>query len=340
MIRSTRQLISCIAVMGFAMLISSSRADDPWVVYEGKEGPGVGKHIVLVTGDDEYRSEEAMPALAKILAIHHGFKCSVLFAIDPSDGTIKPDHQTNIPGTHLLNNADMMVLFTRFRQLPDEQMKPIMDFVGSGKPILGLRTATHAFNYGPESNSPYAKYTWRSKDPEGGFGQLVFGETWVSHHGHHGKESTRGIINEKYGDHPLLTGVDDLWGPTDVYGVIHLPKDTQVLVYGQVLAGMEPSSPPVKGEKNDPMTPLIWTRDYLGEKGNTSKVICTTMGSSQDLESEGFRRLLVNTCYWGLGLTEQIPSKAAVPFVGEYAPTTFGFNAFQVGITPDDHRLP
>ncbi len=60
------------------------------VVYEGNQGPGKGKHIVFVTGDEEYRSEEAMPMLAQILAIRHGFKCTVLFALDPTDGTIDP----------------------------------------------------------------------------------------------------------------------------------------------------------------------------------------------------------------------------------------------------------
>ena len=62
----------------------------PWVVYEGGDGPGKGKHVVLVSGDDEYRSEELLPQLGKILAKRHGFKCTVLFAIDPATGTINP----------------------------------------------------------------------------------------------------------------------------------------------------------------------------------------------------------------------------------------------------------
>ena len=156
---------------------------DPWVTYEGKEGPGAGKHIVLVTGDEEYRSEEAMPMLAKILAARHGFKCTVLFAIDPNDGTINPTVLNNIPGLEKLRDADMMIVFTRFRELPDEQMKHIIDFTNSGKPILGLRTATHAFNYKDNRNSPYAKYSFNSADPPGGWGRQVLGETWVNHHG-------------------------------------------------------------------------------------------------------------------------------------------------------------
>ena len=177
-------------------------AADAGVVYEGKEGPGKGKHIVLVAGDEEYRSEEAMPMLAKILAVRHGFKCTVLFSINPDDGTIDPNNQTHIPGLEVLDTADMMVVFLRFRELPDEEMKYFDRFVNSGKPILGLRTATHAFAYSRNKNSPYARYDWRNKEWPNGFGQQVLGETWVNHHGHHRFESTRGVINEALKDHP------------------------------------------------------------------------------------------------------------------------------------------
>ena len=74
------------------------RAADPWVVYQGGDGPGKGKHIVLVSGDEEYRSEEALPQLGKILAQRHGFKCTVLFAVDPATGTIDPNNRRQIPG--------------------------------------------------------------------------------------------------------------------------------------------------------------------------------------------------------------------------------------------------
>src|SRR6202045_5046709 len=100
--------------------LTSSVGDQPWVVYEGSDGPGKGKHIVLISGDEEYRSEEALPQLAKLLAKHHGFKCTVLFAIDPKDGTINPNQNDNIPGLEALETADLMIIFTRFRNLPDE----------------------------------------------------------------------------------------------------------------------------------------------------------------------------------------------------------------------------
>ena len=185
----------------------------------------------------------------------------------------------------------------------------------------------------------FAKYSFNSADPPGGWGQLVLGETWVNHHGRHGVESTRGVINEKLADHPILRGVDDIWGPTDVYTVSHLPPDAQVLVYGQVLEGMKPADKPVAGSKNEPMMPLVWVRDYQGEAGKTSRVICTTMGASVDLESAGLRRLLVNACYWALGLKDQIPEKSNVEYVGDYAPTYFGFGKHKPDLKPADLGL-
>ncbi len=152
---------------------------DPWVVYEGSDGPGKGKHIVLVSGDEEYRSEEALPQLAKILAKRHGFKCTVLFAIG-KDGTIDPNRSDNIPGLEALRSADLMIIATRFRDLPDDQMDEVVDYVESGRPIIGMRTATHAFNL---KSKTYADYSWNSKAWKGGFGRQVLGETWVAHHG-------------------------------------------------------------------------------------------------------------------------------------------------------------
>src|SRR4051812_22170698 len=98
---------------------------DPWVTYAGTSGPGAGKQIVLISGDEEYRSEEALPQLAKILAKEHGFKCTVLFSIDPATDEINPDILNNIPGLEALDTADCMIIMTRFRDLPDDQMQHI-----------------------------------------------------------------------------------------------------------------------------------------------------------------------------------------------------------------------
>jgi type 1 glutamine amidotransferase len=317
-----------------------AEADHPWIVLTGKDGPGKGKHIVLISGDEEYRSEETLPQLAKILATHHGFKCSVLFAIDPNDGTVNPDQRDNIPGLESLKDADLMVIFTRFRELPDQQMKHIVQYVESGKPIIGLRTATHAFAFRP--NSTYARYSWDSKEWEGGFGRQILGETWISHHGDHGKQSTRGVIAREAKDHPILRGIKDgdIWGPTDVYGVrLPLPGDSQPLVFGQVLSGMKPSDPPENGAKNNPMMPIAWVKTYQG-KDQRGRVFTTTMGASQDFESEGLRRLLVNACYWAVGLENQIPAKSSVDLVGQFHPHPFRGGGFEKSRKPSYFASP
>jgi len=327
--------LSLIFLLGFSAV---AQARD-WVVYEGKEGPGVGKHIVFLTGDEEYRSEEGLPMLGKILAMRHGFKCTVLFSLNPKDGTIDPTVTTNIPGMEALASADMVVMLLRFRQLPDEKMQYFVDYLKAGKPIMGLRTSTHAWSYDKNTKSAFAKYSWGSKEWPGGFGQQVLGDTWISHHGHHGSESTRGVINEAMKSNPILRGVDDVWGPTDVYGIVHLPKDAQVLFYGQILKGMKHDDEPVTDKRNDPMMPLAWIREYTGESGKTSRIFATTMGASVDLQNEDLRRLLVNGCYWGMGMEDKIPAKNDVRYVGEYKPTFFGFGKHQKGVKPEDHEL-
>lgn len=306
----------------------------------GAAGQGA-KRIVLVSGDDEYRSEEGLPQLARILSVRHGFRCTVLYAINPRDGTIEPDLHTNIPGLEALDRADLMILLTRFRDLPDSQMKHIVDYVESGRPIIGLRTATHAFDL--KSSPTYARYSWNSKAWDGGFGRQVLGETWIDHHGRHGKQSTRGIIVKGEEGHPILRGIHDgdIWGPTDVYTVrLPLPGDSRPLILGQVLEGMSPDDPPVPGKQNHPMLPIAWVKTYTGARGRTARVFTTTMGASQDLLNEGLRRMIVNACYWALGMEDRIPARANVDLVGEYHPSPFGFGLYRKGLKPDLSHEP
>lgn len=336
-LRNALTLPMLLAVVGILYLgAAAAGGDDPWVVFEGKAGPGVGKHIVFVTGDEEYRSEESMPQLAKILAVRHGFKCTVLFAIDPETGEISPRTLDNIPGLDFLKQADLMVIFTRFRELPDAEMKKILDYTNSGKPILGLRTATHAFNYKIHLDSPYAKYSFRSTDPEGGWGRLVLGETWVAHYGHHNHESTRGLIAKGMENHPIVRGIDEIWGPSDVYAINSLSGDSKPLVMGQVLSGMDPKDPP-NPEKQ--LVPIAWIKTYTGASGKAARVFATTMGHASDLKNEGVRRMLVNACYWCLAMEDRIPAKSDVDLVGKYEPNDIGTNKHKTGVKAADHKL-
>jgi len=304
-------------------------------IFAAGSGPGSGKRIVLISGDEEYRSEQVLPQLAKILAQRHGFECTVLFAIHAKDGTINPDQRDNIPGLEALDRADLMVIFTRFRDLPDSQMKHIVDYVDSGRPIVALRTATHAFDL--KSSKTYQRYSWNSKEWDGGFGRQVLGETWIDHHGNHGKQSTRGIVAPGQEGHAILRGIHsgDIWVPTDVYKVrLPLPGDSQPLILGQVLQGMNASDPPVAGAKNDPMMPVAWTKTYSGK--SSARVFTTTMGAAEDLENESLRRLIVNACFWAMGLESRISPRTNVDLVGAYKPLPFGFGGFAKGLKPAD----
>ena len=306
------------------------------VVLKGGKGPGRGKHIVFVIGDDEYRSEDLMPQLAKILAVRQGFKCTMLFATNKETGEIDPSTLDNIPGLKVLEKADLMVMFLRFRELPDEQMKYIIDYTNSGKPIIGLRTATHAFRYKKNTNSPYAKYSFGNKEFEGGYGRQVLGETWAGHYGRHKSESTRGLIAKGMENHPIVKGIEDIWGESDVYTITTLTGDSKPLIMGQVLVGMDPKDKPNTDKE---LMPVAWTKTYTGEKGNASRVFTTTMGHSFDFKNEGFRRLLVNACYWAMKMEDKIPDKSNVDYVGEYKPNQIGMGGFKKGLKPSDHQL-
>ncbi|MDP6442738.1 MAG: hypothetical protein QF805_03005, partial [Pirellulaceae bacterium] len=159
------------------------------LTYQGEAGAGAGKHIVFIASDHEYRSEETLPALARILAKHHGFKCTVLFGVDDK-GVIRPGHN-NVPGLEALESADLMVIFTRFQNWPDDQMTHFENYLRRGGPIVGLRTATHGFKI--PNNSKFAKYSngYGGKEYKDGFGRQVLGEKWAGHYGGNHRSSTR-----------------------------------------------------------------------------------------------------------------------------------------------------
>lgn len=233
-----------------------------------------------------------------------------------------------------------MILFTRFRDLPDEQMKHIVDYVESGRPIVAMRTATHAFDL--KTSQTYQQYSWNSKTWDGGFGRQVLGETWIDHHGHHGKQSTRGLIGKGQESHPILRGIQsgEIWGPSDVYEVrLPLSGDSQPLILGQVLEGMRSTDSPATGKQNDPMMPVAWVKTYAGKRGNTARIFTTTMGAAQDLQNEGLRRLIVNASFWTMGIEDKIQAKTNVDLVGEYQPLPFKFGGFAKGIRPSDVLL-
>lgn len=320
-----------------------------WVNYKGENA---GKKIVLISGDEEYRSEEALPQLAKILSNRHGFDCTVLFAQDPAaPGIIDPNYGGNIPGLEALADADLMVIFTRFRALPDDQMQHIASYLEAGKPVIGIRTATHAFNFKDTTNQWYQwgnSFNKAGDDWDGGFGRLVLGERWHTHHGHHKHQSTRGLIAEGAADHPIVNGIADgaIWGPTDVYGVrLPLPGDAKPIIMGQVVDragefdendvfyGLKESDTAVATTNsaskngynpNEPIMPIAWTKTYQLPGGKAGKAFTSTIGAATDMMDEEVRRLFVNATYHLLGMN--VPARADVSLVGNYQPSAYNFH--------------
>lgn len=325
------RLLCITIILAFA---ASALAQDSLHFLPKADGAGKGMKVVLIAGDEEYRSEESMPALAKILSQRHGFECDVLFSAD-ADGTIQPGKTESLTNPEALDKAEAIVMSLRFRKWNDAALAKFEAAVNRGVPLIALRTSTHLFN-GIPKESRFAKWNWNSKDWPGGFGRQVLGETWVAHHGAHKKEGTRGVIEPAQKDHPILRGVSDVFGDTDVYTANPLP-DATVLMRGEVTETLEPTSKAVAGKKNDPLQPILWTREHKNDAGRTNRIVTTTMGSASDLKNEGLRRIVVNGVFWGLGL--DVPAKTDVTLVDPWVPSFYGFGTHRKGLKVSDHAL-
>jgi len=249
-------------------------------------------HVVFVTGDDEYRSEITMPMIAAILEKSHHFRTSVARAVP------RPQTKDNIEGLEALETADVMVMFTRFRALPDAQLQRILKYVESGRPIVGLRTSTHAFLY--PDDSPHQALN-------DGFGHDVFGQKWITHHGH--QSSTDVAIDAGSRDHPILRGVTPFHAASWLYHVMPLAGGPNTIL----LNGTSVNSSHLQRLAEYPLTqPVAWTRQY-----KSARVFFTTLGHPADFDAVPMRRLLVNAIYWALG--KDVPTGGAqVDIVGDY----------------------
>ena len=178
-----------VSVFVVALLLSNvfgnqARADEnETLVFYPPAAAETAKHIVLVSGDEEYRSEETMPMLGKILSQKHGFKCTVVFAFSEDGSYIDPNNQQGLRGLAALDSADLMIIGTRYRQPSEGEAAHLVTFMDAGKPIIGIRTSTHAFNgKGSFGNISY-----------GDWGFKILGERWVRHHGAHKVQGARGV---------------------------------------------------------------------------------------------------------------------------------------------------
>ena len=338
-----RHLLSAIVLLlccgqAFAHPIPES---PKWLTFPGGEGPGKGKHIVLITADQEYRSEQSMPMMAKILSKHHGFDCTVLFGVNekglvdptspvyPKKGKEAEFKPHNIPGLKHLASADLVVFFTRLLTLPKDQLEHIVSYVDSGKPMIALRTGNHGFR----GALPY-KINGKNVN----FGRDVLGGAFMGHHGRWHADSTRGTVVEALKNHPIVAGVTDIWGPSDVYRTYKegtsLPEDCTALVWGQPLMGRNHDDAP--NTKKVPL-PVAWFKTWKTSEGKNARVFHSTMGSAKDLQSAGLRRMVINAAYWGMGMEAAISPDSSVDYVGAYKPLASGFNYEKLGVFP---KLP
>jgi len=333
MIRAFLMLLVCTPVLAHPVPESPH-----WLVYPGGDGPGKGRHIVFIAADQEYRSEQSMPMLAKILSRQHGFDCTVLFGVnakgevDPTlpvypekgkEAEFKPHH---IPGLEHLASADLVVFFTRLLTLPITEQQQIVNYVDSGQPFIELRTANHGFR-GP------LPYKLNGKQVR--WGEDVLGGSFLGHHGRWQADSTRGILVAEQRQHPVLSGVSDIWGNSDVYRTYKegtaLPADCTALVWGQPLMGRRHDDAP--NPKLEPL-PVAWVKPWQTSTGKSARVFHSTMGSGTDLQSAGLRRLIINAAYWCLAMESAITATRSVDIVGDYQPLPSGFNYLKLGVKP------
>ena len=282
-----------------------------------------------------------MPMMAKILSKHHGFDCTVLFGVNekgevdptspvyPKKGKEAEFKPHNIPGLKHLASADLVVFFTRLLTLPKDQLEHIVSYVDSGKPMIALRTGNHGFR----GALPY-KIDGKNVN----FGRDVLGGSFMGHHGRWHADSTRGTVVEALKNHPIVAGVTDIWGPSDVYRTYKegtsLPEDCTALVWGQPLMGRNHDDAP--NTKKVPL-PVAWFKTWKTSEGKNARVFHSTMGSAKDLQSAGLRRMVINAAYWGMGMEAAISPDSSVDYVGAYKPLASGFNYEKLGVFP---KLP
>lgn len=271
---------SCVQRRGAAILAALVAALVARLPAPAAEPP----HVVFVTGDCEYRSEITMPLVAELLEKRHGFRTTVCYAVNPDTGQRQPNCLTNITGLAALADADLAVFFVRFRQLPDDQLQRILDYARSGKPMVGLRTATHAFRY---ADGPHVH--WNDD-----FGREFFGQRWIHHHGHDSSTQVYTALDA----HPIVRGVKpEFHCRSWLYHVVPLVGDCRTLALGCAVRG-ESAEGPRFGTPN----PVAWTRQV-----GPTRVFFTTLGHPQDLADANVRKLLVNGIFWALGRESEIP---------------------------------
>jgi type 1 glutamine amidotransferase len=217
-------------------------------------------HVVLVAYEDEYHAAETLPRFARQLRNRFGHRCTVL----------QGEQGTGIAGLEQLATADVLVLYVRRHPLPKEQMAMIRRYLEAGKPLVALRTSSHAFS--PRGQTPAGLEAW----PE--FDRDVLGGNYHDHY----KAGPRTVITAApiAAGGPLLTGIQfGRWNSTaSLYKVSPLASGTTKLLTGTC---------------GDHVEPVAWTNTYHG-----GRVFYTSLGDVQDFQTPQFHALLINAIHW------------------------------------------
>lgn len=275
----------------------------------------VERRVAFVAADDEYRSEISMPLVAACLTRDAKAQTSVAFAADPTTGKPDADNREHIAGIEALRDCDVGVLFMRWREPDVQTMHALTAFLGSGTPIVGLRTSTHMLRAKPESPDQSINDEWPTR---------IFGQRWISHHGHESRTKVLAPLPEAR-SHPILRGIrGDFVVPSWLYDVEPLPKDCTVLLWGEVVS--------VKPEASPARQPILWVRERTPSTATpfpsggraARRMAFTTLGHPGDFEQVEVRRLVEQMILWAAGDETTIPDKGvkAEPERPYVAPTT------------------
>jgi type 1 glutamine amidotransferase/nicotinamidase-related amidase len=222
-------------------------------------------HVVFLIADDEYQTERTLPEFVT-KNLSKDYRVTLLFN--------SQDDPNSIPGIEALDSADVVLVSARRKTLPKAQLAKLRAYVAAGKPVIGIRTASHAFS--PRANEIPAndRDSWPTFD-----GDVLGG----SYSGHHDPSAPVTItIEPGQAGNPILSGVDvtKLTGHGTLYKVLPLAPSVTPLLSGTI--------------PNQPSQPVAWTNlSFAG-----GRVFYTSLGHPDDFAEEGFQRLLRNAIDW------------------------------------------
>ena len=226
------------------------------------------KRIAFLVAENEYRSNQRIPEFAEQLERKYNFACEFCVGIAKSKGP----ERDNIAGMEALETADLAVVFVRRRALPPDQMKYLRDYLERGRGLVGIRTASHAFDTRGKAKPPLVE--WRSFDPD------VFGGNYHGHHGHNPEGTDVKIVSDS---HPIVDGVEGFCSSGSLYEVRPLAEGTKVLMTGTI--------------KGEPTEPVAWTNSYKG-----GRIFYTSLGHWDDWKIDSFNRMITNAVFWTMKL--------------------------------------